>query len=143
MFQSISFDKFVKLLNYIILLLGFILFSHVHSTISCFSSSEPAKCKTNTDWSNILMASTQKKHHIEIYTREMCSYCIKAKNLLKLKDIDFVEINLDMNPEKIAEMISRAQRKTVPQIFIDNKHIGGCDDLYELESNGKLNSILS
>ncbi len=114
-----------------------------HSTKSCFSSNQSAECRKNTDYSTTLMTSTQKKHRIEIYTKEMCSYCIRAKNLLKLKNVDFEEINLDTQPEKAAEMISRAQKRTVPQIFIDNIHIGGCDDLYELESNGKLNSILS
>ncbi|WP_102007741.1 glutaredoxin 3 [Candidatus Tachikawaea gelatinosa] len=79
---------------------------------------------------------------IEIYTSEMCSFCHQAKLLLKKKKVLFKEIKIDNDIEKRKEMINRSNRKTVPQIFIDNQHIGGCDDLYNLEKNRKLDFIL-
>lgn len=68
-----------------------------------------------------------------IYTKATCPYCDKAKVLLKKVGIPFEEIRIDLNPERRDEMIERTQRKTVPQIFIGDRHIGGCDDLYALE----------
>ena len=81
---------------------------------------------------------------IEIYTTTVCPYCVRAKQLLKNKGQDWEEINIQQNPDRRDEMIERAGgKRTVPQIFIDGRHIGGCDDLYELESRKALDPLLS
>ena len=81
--------------------------------------------------------------HIEIYTRDYCYYCGSAKDLLSRKGVLFTEIDITGKPERRAEMIRRANgRTTVPQIFIGTTHVGGCDDLYALESGGRLEALL-
>jgi glutaredoxin 3 len=81
---------------------------------------------------------------VEIYTKMTCPYCYRAKALLKRKDVEPDEIGVDFGGEKKQEMIQRAGgRMTVPQIFIDGKHVGGCDDLFELESAGRLDELLA
>jgi glutaredoxin 3 len=78
-----------------------------------------------------------------IYSANYCPYCNKAKTLLKSKNIAFDEINIENNNELKQEMIERSNgRKTIPQIFIDEKHVGGFDDLYELEVKGELDALL-
>jgi glutaredoxin 3 len=79
---------------------------------------------------------------ITIYTMEGCRYCTKAKDLLLSKNLNFTEIRVDLNVEKKLEMEKLSGRSSVPQIFINERHIGGCDDLCELDSNGKLDLIL-
>lgn len=79
---------------------------------------------------------------IEIYTKDYCPYCHRAKELLSLKDADFIEYDISDNPEKGSQMRQRAQRHTVPQIFIDDQHIGGCDDLFALDTAGQLDPLL-
>ena len=74
-----------------------------------------------------------------IYTSSLCGFCYQAKALLKKYDIDFNEINIDIDYNRKKEMVLKTNGKTsVPQIFIGSKHIGGCDDLYELEKEKKL-----
>ena len=74
-----------------------------------------------------------------IYTSSLCGFCYKAKSLLKRKNILFDEINIDIDYEKREEMINRSNGKTsVPQIFFGDHHIGGCDELYELEHENGL-----
>ena len=74
-----------------------------------------------------------------IYTSSLCGFCYKAKYLLNKNNINFNEINIDIDCKKREEMVLKANGKTsVPQIFIGSEHIGGCDDLYELERNNKL-----
>lgn len=81
---------------------------------------------------------------IEIYTSMLCGFCHRAKHLLKQKGAAFEEIDVTAEPRKRAEMIDRAGGRTsVPQIFIDGRHIGGCDELHALESQGKLDPLLS
>lgn len=81
---------------------------------------------------------------VEIYTTMMCGFCYRAKALLKAKNIAFREINVGMNSAHRSEMIERtAGARTVPQIFVGGIHIGDCDELYRLESMGKLDAILS
>ena len=76
---------------------------------------------------------------VVIYTSSLCGFCYKAKALLNKYNIDFKEVNIDIDYKKREEMVLKANGKTsVPQIFIDSAHIGGCDDLYELEKNKKL-----
>ena len=79
---------------------------------------------------------------IEIYTKATCPYCHRAKALLSEKGVSFDELPIDGNAEKREEMIQRSGRTTVPQIFIDAQHIGGCDDLYALDSRGGLDPLL-
>ena len=81
---------------------------------------------------------------VEIYTKSTCSYCVRAKSLLRQKGADLEEIAIDFGGEKKQEMIQRAGgRMTVPQIFINGQHIGGCDDLFELERAGRLDELLA
>jgi len=80
---------------------------------------------------------------IDIYTSPLCGYCHAAKRLLKSKGAKFNEIDVLMSPARKGEMIKRANGgRTVPQIFINGKHVGGCDDLYDLERGGKLDPLL-
>jgi glutaredoxin 3 len=80
---------------------------------------------------------------VTLYSGPVCPYCTKAKALLQEKNIAFEEINVKEDSEKLAEMLERSGgRKTIPQIFINGRHIGGCDDLYALEKAGKLDELL-
>ena len=81
---------------------------------------------------------------VEIYTSPLCGFCRAATRLLKEKGVDFSEVNVLAQPGRKAEMIQRANGgRTVPQIFIGETHVGGCDDLYALESAGKLDALLA
>jgi len=81
---------------------------------------------------------------VVIYTTATCPYCIAAKRLLNQKGVTFEEISVDGEPSALANMSARAGgRYTVPQIFIDGSHIGGCDDLYALEEGGRLDPLLA
>ncbi len=77
-----------------------------------------------------------------MYSTGYCPYCTKAKELLNKKNVPFTEIRVDLQPELRDEMIAKSGRRTVPQIFINGQAIGGCDDLYALETQGKLNQLL-
>jgi glutaredoxin 3 len=80
---------------------------------------------------------------VEVYTTPFCPYCVSAKELLRSKGVTFVEINVAGAPDVRAAMVERANgRTTVPQIFIGATHVGGCDDLYELDGAGKLDPLL-
>lgn len=81
---------------------------------------------------------------VEIYTKFMCPFCIRAKSLLESKNVDIIDIPAAKDAEKRREMNERANGgNTFPQIFIDGKHVGGCDDLYALERSGKLDALLA
>jgi glutaredoxin 3 len=81
---------------------------------------------------------------VDIYTKGHCPYCHRAKALLTKKDISFNEIEIDIMPELRSTMIERAKGKsTVPQIFIKDNHVGGCDDLFALEAKNQLDSLLA
>lgn len=81
---------------------------------------------------------------VEVYSSMWCPFCYRAKQLLKKKDVAFEEIDVDGNPAVRAAMRERAGgRHTVPQIFINDNGIGGCDELYALESQGKLDDLLN
>jgi len=81
---------------------------------------------------------------VEIYTKSACGYCIRARRLLETKKVEFIEHVIDGGGSMRVEMIQRAGgRTTVPQIFVDGRHIGGCDDLYALEREGKLNDLFA
>jgi glutaredoxin 3 len=81
---------------------------------------------------------------VKVYTTPICPYCLSAKELLRRKGVPFLEINVAGEPQRRAEMIARADgRTTVPQIFVDDRHLGGCDDLYALEEAGELDRLLT
>ena len=81
---------------------------------------------------------------VEIYTKTFCGFCVRARHLLEAKGVKFEEYVIDGGGPKREEMIQRANgRTTVPQIFIDGCHVGGCNDLYDLEREGKLNELLA
>ncbi|MCL4112723.1 UNVERIFIED_CONTAM: hypothetical protein GTU68_052170 [Idotea baltica] len=81
---------------------------------------------------------------IIIYTTKFCPYCARAKHLLDRKDINFTEIAVDGNSKLRDEMTEKAGGRTsVPQIWINNVHVGGCDELYALDNSGKLDALLS
>ncbi len=81
--------------------------------------------------------------NVEVYSSFWCPYCYRAKNLLKSKGIEFKEIEVDNDANLREEMVKRAGgRRTVPQIFIDDKHVGGSDDLAALDRAGKLDGLL-
>jgi glutaredoxin 3 len=80
---------------------------------------------------------------IEIYTTRYCPYCIAAKRLLSQKGVKFTEIDVSADHEERSRMAARANgRMTVPQIFIDSIHVGGCDELYALDRAGRLDDLL-
>ena len=81
---------------------------------------------------------------IEIYTKPLCPFCIRAKRLFNQKGFDFTEIDIWLSSSRKREMVERSGgRTTVPQIFIDGRPIGGCDDLMALESRGGLDPLLN
>ena len=77
-----------------------------------------------------------------MYSTRFCPYCVRARMLLEKKGVEFSDIRVDSEPHLRDEMIARAGRSSVPQIFIDEEHVGGCDDLYELEFEGQLDEKL-
>lgn len=78
-----------------------------------------------------------------MYTTAVCPYCIRAKQLLKARGVtEIEEVRVDLDPERRDEMMQKTQRRTVPQIFIGDTHVGGCDDLYALDAAGGLKPLL-
>ena len=80
---------------------------------------------------------------VTVYSKGWCPFCRRAKALLTQKGVDFIEIDIDQQPEKRDEMTQRSKRNTVPQIFINEHHIGGCDDLFDAEYDGTLDKLLN
>lgn len=80
---------------------------------------------------------------VTIYSGNRCAYCNAAKRLLDSKGVKYTEINIDDNPVLREEMMTRTKRKTVPQIFVGNLHVGGFDDLVKLNHDGRLDELLS
>ncbi|HBJ94342.1 MULTISPECIES: glutaredoxin 3 [Ponticaulis] len=81
---------------------------------------------------------------VEIYTRQFCPYCTRALSLLDKKGVKYTHVDAGMDPQKRQEMIQRANGgSTYPQIFINDDHIGGCDEMFALERAGKLDPLLS
>ncbi len=80
---------------------------------------------------------------IVMYATKVCPYCVRAEALLRQKGVqDITKILVDEHPERRDEMIAKTNRRTVPQIFIGEVHVGGCDDLYALDREGKLDALL-
>jgi len=83
-------------------------------------------------------------NNVEIYTSPLCGFCHAAKRLLTSKGVSFSEVDVAREPQRRQEMLARANgRHTVPQIFIGETHVGGCDELYALERSGKLDPLLA
>ncbi len=80
---------------------------------------------------------------VEMYSKTTCPYCYRAKDLLRGKGVSIEEYVIDGGGGKRDEMIDRAGRTTVPQIFIDGRHVGGCDDLFALDRQGRLDPLLA
>jgi glutaredoxin 3 len=81
--------------------------------------------------------------HVKMYTTQVCPYCIRAKQLLKQRGVDAIEeIRVDLNPGERQTMVAITGRRTVPQIFIGDTHVGGCDDLIALDQRGGLTPLL-
>ena len=79
---------------------------------------------------------------VTLYVSDWCPYCQRAKGLLTQKNVDFREVNVEDDAQLREEMITRSNRRTVPQIFIGGKHVGGCDDLFELDRSGELDRLI-
>ncbi len=79
---------------------------------------------------------------VEVFCTPFCPYCIRAKSLLESKGVEYEEIRVDLDKDRHQEMVQRSNRTSVPQIFIDDYHVGGCDDLFDLEAQGELNKRL-
>jgi glutaredoxin 3 len=81
---------------------------------------------------------------VKMYTTAVCPYCIRAKQLLKARGVEHIEeIRIDIDPSQREQMMSSTGRRTVPQIFIGNTHVGGCDDLVALDGQGGLLPLLA
>lgn len=79
---------------------------------------------------------------VVVYTTTICPYCVRAKSLLERKGVTYEELHIEGNRQLMREMLERSQRRTVPQIFVDDHHVGGYDDLAELDSLGELDVLL-
>ncbi|MCY1300520.1 Glutaredoxin 3 [compost metagenome] len=79
---------------------------------------------------------------VTVYTKQHCPYCLNAKSLLARKGVAAIEIDVETSPQRLAEMLQRSQRRTVPQIFIGDRHVGGFDDLASLDRKGELDALL-
>ncbi len=79
---------------------------------------------------------------VTIYSTRYCPFCIRAKRLLDEKGVTYHDIAVDRDPQLRQEMMQKSGRRTVPQIWISDRHIGGCDDLYALERSGELDKLL-
>jgi glutaredoxin 3 len=81
--------------------------------------------------------------HVVMYSTTYCPYCMAARRLLTIKGLPYTEYNLDQQPDKRADLEQRSGRHTVPQIFIDQHHVGGFDELNALEQSGELDNLLT
>ncbi len=80
---------------------------------------------------------------VVIYTTRICPYCVRAKQLFQRKGINYQEIDVSLDHDLRIKLVERTKQRTVPQIFINDQHIGGCDDLYALERQGALDPLLA
>ena len=80
---------------------------------------------------------------VVIYTTRICPYCVRAKQLFQRKGINYEEIDVSLDNDLRMKLVERTKQRTVPQIFINDQHIGGCDDLYALERQGALDPLLA
>ena len=80
---------------------------------------------------------------VTLYTTRFCPYCVRARRLLDRKGVDYTDMRVDKDPALRQEMMERSGRRTVPQIWIGERHIGGCDELHQLERDGRLDALLA
>jgi glutaredoxin 3 len=78
-----------------------------------------------------------------VYSTRICPYCVRAKALLDSKHVPYTEVLVDVDLDRRAEMMQKSGQRTVPQIFVGETHVGGCDELYALERQGKLDTLLA
>ena len=84
------------------------------------------------------------KPRVLMYSTAVCPYCVRAEQLLRARGVDEIEkVRVDLDPERRTEMMEKTARRTVPQIFVGDTHVGGCDDLIALDQAGKLLPLLS
>jgi len=88
------------------------------------------------------MPTAQSHPHVLMYATAVCPYCVRARRLLERKGVTYEEIRIDRDREQLQVMIQRSKRTTVPQIFIGDAHVGGYDDLAQLEEAGRLDALL-
>lgn len=88
------------------------------------------------------ITATETEHAVLVYTTRLCPFCTRAIDLLEAKNVGFTEIRIDKDSNKRSEMEKRSGRTSVPQIFIGDVHVGGCDDMYALEDKGELDALL-
>lgn len=82
--------------------------------------------------------------HVLMYTTAVCPYCVRAKRLLSERGVTAIEeVRVDLDPERRDEMMQKTKRRTVPQIYIGDTHVGGCDELYALDAAGELRALLN
>ena len=79
---------------------------------------------------------------VTVYSTRVCPYCVRAKALLEAKHVPYTEVRVDQDPVQLAEMLQKSGRRTVPQIFIGGRHVGGFDDLAALDHAGELDKLL-
>ncbi|MCP3670420.1 MAG: glutaredoxin 3 [Gammaproteobacteria bacterium] len=79
---------------------------------------------------------------VVVYSTNVCPYCVRAKSLLQRKGVTYEELNIDQDFSLMEQMIEKSQRRSVPQIFINDYHVGGYDDMAELDAEGKLDPLL-
>jgi glutaredoxin 3 len=79
---------------------------------------------------------------IQIYTSQLCGYCQRARRLLDRKGVEYEEIRVDIEPERWQEMVARSGRDTVPQLFVGERHVGGFEDMVDLDLDGELDPLL-
>lgn len=95
-------------------------------------------------WLSVEKGTQQVSQRVLMYTTAVCPYCIRAKQLLKARGvIDIDEVRVDLDPDRRDEMMQKTNRRTVPQIFIGETHVGGCDDLMALDARGGLLPLLA
>ena len=80
---------------------------------------------------------------VTVYSTRVCPYCVRAKALLDRKQVPYTDVMVDQDPAKLAEMMQKSGRRTVPQIFVGDHHVGGCDELYALDRAGGLDPLLA
>lgn len=80
---------------------------------------------------------------VVIYTTQVCPYCVRAKQLLQRKGVDYDEVDVSRDQEQRVALVARTGQRTVPQIFINDQSVGGCDELYALERSGRLDTLLA
>ena len=103
---------------------------------------KPAAPEVKDEAANVETQGSVSEHDVLVYTTRQCPFCTRAIDLLDLKGVGYTELRIDIHPEKRAEMETRAKRTSVPQIFIGDTHVGGCDEMYALEDRGELDALL-